>query len=321
MSNIFVSTTHLEGEICSFAIGTLTIGTTKFNSQRYQRDKRLISLGNLDFYLIQLITGGRLQGHFGGQDVNAVQGDVVIIDLAQIVKSTATAGSRLTVTLPRDALNKAVKWRNIHGTVLPAHAPGTRLIAHFLKGVLKVAADLTPEEGAFTQDALINLFAAVFRTPDIDSEPTFEIVANYGLKNAIIDFISQNITSNQLSVAMIIDRFNISRAHLYRLFEPENGVSGFIKEKRLDYALQTLAKSPLRNVATKQIAFQCGFESPEIFNRLFRERFGMTPREMIKTGGLIDMSVADNLVLHQLIRNRVLSAAEAINGCSLHSSV
>jgi AraC-like DNA-binding protein len=120
---------------------------------------------------------------------------------------------------------------------------------------------------------------------------------------------------------MIIDRFNISRAHLYRLFEPENGVSGFIKEKRLDYALQTLAKSPLRNVATKQIAFQCGFESPEIFNRLFRERFGMTPREMIKTGGLIDMSVADNLVLHQLIRNRVLSAAEAINGCSLHSSV
>lgn len=307
------TTRLLEGEIWSYSAGPLTIGATSFNQQRYQRDKRLIGLTGLDFHLVQLITVGTLKGDFDGKSVDAKVGDIVIIDLARPVRSEATTGRRITTTLPRDVLNRAVAWRDIHGTTLPGNAPATRMIAHFLKGVLDVAHQLTPEEGVATQEAMIKLFAASLN--NLATPPRFgdEATLNHGLKEAIVQYIEQNLSSYNLSITSIQKRFNISRTHLYRLFEPENGISGFIKDKRLNLALRDLTGQPNRSVTAKELAYQYGFESAGAFNRQFRERFGMSAKEMIHEGHLTPMNVGSDFDLHNHIRTRVLTAAQAIN--------
>lgn len=303
----------LEGTIWSYSKGPLVIGATRFNQQRYQRDKRLIGMGGLDFYLIQLITGGDLKGDFAGTDVNASVGDIVIIDLAYSVRSAATAGRRITTTLPREALNRAVNRRTVHGTVLRAQSATTRLVAHFLKGVLKVAPHLTDEEAADTQEAMINLFSMALRNVEISTRLHDEASGNYAIKEAIIQYIDQNITSTNLGVGPILERFNISRAHLYRLFEQENGVSGLIKDKRLDLALRALSSSRDQHITSKQLAYQFGFDSPETFNRLFRNRFGIAPREMARSGQAPRISDLVGFNLHNHIRKQVLNAADLIN--------
>ncbi|WP_273793907.1 helix-turn-helix domain-containing protein [Brucella anthropi] len=308
----------LEGEIWSYSTGPLTIGATSFNQQRYHRDKRLIGLTGLDFHLVQLITVGTLKGDFDGKTVSAIPSDIVIIDLARPVRSEATAGRRITTILPRDAINRAVAWRDIHGTVLPGHAAATRLIAHFLKGVLEVAHQLTPEEGATTQEAMIKLFVASLN--NLSAPPRFgdETALNYRLKDAIVQYIEQNLFSYNLSIMSIQKRFNISRTHLYRLFEPENGISGFIKDKRLNLALRDLIGRPKRSVTAKELAYQYGFESAGAFNRLFRERFGMSAKEVIHEGHLTAMSTGSDFDLHSHIRTRVLTAAQTINNTPLY---
>lgn len=305
--------TSLEGEIWSYSSGPLTIGATRFNQQRYHRDRKLISLGGLDFYLIQLITAGDLKGDFAGNDVKAVVGDIVIIDLSYAVHSAATAGRRITTTLPREALNNIVNRSTIHGTVLPGHAATTRLIAHFLKGVLKIASGLTPEEGASTQEAMVNLFAMALRNVELASICSDWPTLNRGLKEAIVNYIDQNITSNRLNVNAIQTRFNISRAHLYRLFEEENGISGLIKNKRLNLALRALSARERQNISIKQIAYQFGFESPAAFNRLFRDRYGALPRELIGAGDALTLPTDGEFSLHAHIKEQVLNVSEMIN--------
>lgn len=303
----------LEGEIWSCSAGPLTIGATSFNQQRYQRDRRLIGLTDLDFHLVQFITEGTLRGDFDGRDVSAKPGDIVIIDLSRPVKSEVSIGKRITTTIPREALNRVVTWRNIHGTVLSGRAPATRLIAHFLKGVYKIAAELSPKEGAATQDAMIKLFASSLNSltdPCLFDEGA---TTNHGLKEAIIQYIEQNLASSSLDVASVQKRFNISRSHLYRLFEPENGVSGFIKGKRLDHVVRELARQQKRSVTAKELAYHYGFDSPEAFSKQFRERFGMSPKEMAQADHLASMKIGRSFDLHRHIRTQVLTAAQIIN--------
>lgn len=301
----------LEGEITSYSAGSLSIATTRFNSQRYKRDRKLINLANFEFYLIQLITAGTVLGNFDGRDVKASIGDILIIDLARPVESEAAAGSRITTTIPKEMLNRSMNGRNIHGAVLHADSAATRLISHFLEGALRIANDLSPEEGASTEEALANLIASALKGQSYVLDFTTD--SSRSLKETIILYIEQNIANVELSVSKLQERFGISRAHLYRLFEEENGISGFIKDKKLDNVLHTLSKLPQRNVTSKQIAFECGFESTQTLNRLFRERFGMTPKELYQSGRLKQIPGGDNMTLHAYLKKQVLNAVQLIN--------
>lgn len=307
----------LRGEILSYSAGPLTIGTTSFSEQSYQRDKHQIDRENSDFYLIQFITSGDLSGDFEGRSVAAAAGDVVIIDLTQSVHSHASAGQRITTILARDAFNRNANWRSLHGIVLSADAPATRLITHFLQGVLNIAPELSAEEGASTQDAIINLIALALRSsPDIVEQTMGADAVNVDMKEQIIRFIENNIASTSLSVAMIQKRFHISRAHLYMIFGADHGIASRIKEKRLDFALRSLMKGQYSNVTAKQLAHISGFKSPELLNRLFREKFGMSPKELVRSGELMRLSVKSGFDLQDHMREQVLNAAQIINTAS-----
>lgn len=303
----------LEGKILSFSTGPLTIGATFHNQQRYQRDKRLIGFGGLDFYMIQMLTGGSLVGDFDGRDVKASLGDIVIIDLARTVRSEATAGRRLTTTLPRQALQKAVGWQNLHGVVLSKDVASTRLITQFLGATLKIASQLTQDEAAAAQQALIHLFAAAIRGLPNNFSAYEASDHSVSLKEMIIAYIDQHALSPQLTVASIQERFHISRAHLYRLFEAENGISGLIKDKRLSAVLRAISRGEFRNSSTKQVAYQSGFETPEAFSRQFRARYGVSPKEMLKSGLAAAQAIGGEFDLHSHLRSQVLAAAGAIN--------
>jgi AraC-like DNA-binding protein len=183
--------------------------------------------------------------------------------------------------------------------------------------VLNIAPELSAEEGASTQDAIINLIALALRSsPEIAMNGSGTDAVNLDMKEQIIRFIENNIASTNLGIAMIQKRFHISRAHLYRIFDAESGIASFIRNKRLDFALQSLMKGQYSNITAKQLAHLSGFKSPELLNRLFREKFGMSPKELVKSGELARFSAKSGFDLHDHMREQVLNAAQIINAAS-----
>jgi AraC-like DNA-binding protein len=80
---------------------------------------------------------------------------------------------------------------------------------------------------------------------------------------------------------LIAHQLNCSRAQLYRVFaEHGETVAGYVRERRLRWAYELLAGALARDLSIGDIAYRCGFEDPVHFARLFRQRFGLTPRSL-----------------------------------------
>lgn len=79
---------------------------------------------------------------------------------------------------------------------------------------------------------------------------------------------------------------SISRAHLYRLIAKSGGFKACLNAKRLDTVAQALKNPGYDRTPIKGLLYKNGFSSTEQFQRLFRQRFGISAREFRRPGAV-----------------------------------
>jgi len=269
---------RLEGSIRSRAIGALLIGPTSFNQQQYSRDRRAILRGGLEQYFIQLFVAGRLEADCEGRAISVGPGDICVFDLSRTFRSRVRTGSTLSLVVPRERVDKAAGGRNLHGLVLKAGAPITRILTDFVVSLSDISAEMDSADTLAIEDAAIALIASGLarHAPQTSlHDPALTGV----LRRRVLDFIEANLSGPQLGPDLLTQRFRVSRAHLYRIFAADGGVATIIREKRLDASFRELAKGGGPSRSITQIAHEQGFSSSAQFHRAFRARFGMAPGE------------------------------------------
>lgn len=286
----------LAGTMRVRAVGGLTLGSTTFNAQHYVRDKRVIAQGGLDHYLLQVLTAGTIRGDFAGRDVAADPGDICIIDLARTYESEVDAGARLTTAVPRADLEKVLGRRELHGLVLKAGQPLTRLLIDYLQGLHAVSAQLSPSEAIAAHDALVTLLAASLSgAPAARPEARSEL--NLALRERMHAFIESHLTHPDLGPELLMQRFRISRAHLYRAFAEDGGIVGAIRDQRLHAAYRALIDPRKAARSAAGIAGDFGFSNLAKFQKAFVARFGITPDEARQQGRSVASATDDDAVL------------------------
>ena len=88
----------------------------------------------------------------------------------------------------------------------------------------------------------------------------------------------ENSFGERLNISEIAKNLGYSRSYMTELFHRETGVSisQYITEYRLQRANMML-RDPSRSI--QQIAFVCGYSDPLFFSRMFKKRFGVSPRQ------------------------------------------
>ncbi len=261
----------------------MTIVQTTFNGQQYLRDRQVILRSELSDYMVQIVVKGSVVGDFPPANLKANAGDIFILDFNRPYLTRAEAGSRIAFSIPREPLERIIGRKNLHGFVFQSHWPITRVLTDYLLGLNAVAADLSLSESGAIQDALLTLLAGALAGREMTpSAASSEL--NGVLRQSILDYIDRHIADHDLGPQKLMERFRISRTHLYRIFEAEGGVATLVREKRLDLAYRLLvspsASAKKDSESIKRLCFQCGFSSPEHFSRAFKERFGMTPNNL-----------------------------------------
>jgi len=96
--------------------------------------------------------------------------------------------------------------------------------------------------------------------------------------NRVIDFIEANI-DKELTLEKLSEVANFSPFHFHRIFSAFTGetLNGFIKRKRIERAASILLSEPERPIA--EIAYYCGYSSPSVFCRNFKDRFKVSAQE------------------------------------------
>lgn len=100
-----------------------------------------------------------------------------------------------------------------------------------------------------------------------------------------VAWIEDHFTDN-ISLYQLADWLHVSHAHLSRQFTQETGVNfrTWLIQRRLRQAAQELA---LTRHTIGQVVSDCGFSSLQRFNKLFRDRYALSPgrwRAGVKTG-------------------------------------
>ncbi|MGH3762026.1 helix-turn-helix transcriptional regulator [Actinophytocola sp.] len=94
-----------------------------------------------------------------------------------------------------------------------------------------------------------------------------------------VEYIKENLADPTLSADRIADALFISRRRLYQLFDDGDGVSGRIRQLRIDRAKELLGDPAHAVKGIGEISRQCGFANAAHFSRTFRKVVGETPRD------------------------------------------
>ena len=89
---------------------------------------------------------------------------------------------------------------------------------------------------------------------------------------------------NDIGLEDIAERVNLAPAYLSYLFKKETGANlvKYITDYRMEQARKLLEEGELKIVL---VAKACGYENQPYFNRLFKNYYGMTPRQYREKNG------------------------------------
>lgn len=107
---------------------------------------------------------------------------------------------------------------------------------------------------------------------EVESEDTDE-----KLLSRILAVINDNIYNSDLNIDMICKEVGISRVHLHRKMKEMTNQSphDFIRNVRLKQAAKMLCK---KGTTVTEVAYRCGFNSSTSFSTMFKNMYGVSPR-------------------------------------------
>lgn len=110
-------------------------------------------------------------------------------------------------------------------------------------------------------------------------EAYLPICTNESLKKAIA-YIRLNYHTD-ININSVAGHTGISERYLRALFSQHLNLSplDYLNQIRIDKAIELLRNTEM---SIKEICFQCGFQSPQYFSRIFKRQIGISPREMAK---------------------------------------
>ena len=138
-------------------------------------------------------------------------------------------------------------------------------------------------EDLHLREAVLDEFFACLKIA-LGTNPRREDVrthARSALYKLICRHIEENLSDPLLNVDSILSDFGVSRASLYRMFEPVGGVRNYIMERRAVRAVLDIAALEPERGLMRRISERWGFSSQPNFNRTIQRLFGASPGSLL----------------------------------------
>lgn len=268
----------------SWHLGQLVLTECESVAHRFTRSSRTIARGGIDHYLVQVYRRGHFSGYAEGTDLEMDSGDVWIVDLSRPAGTVTSAFNNVSLVIPRDLLAPLVSDPDaLHGLRLAGDSPLGGLLRHYLLDLASRAPRLTNAEALAIAPSVAHVVAGCFGPSIAAAEGARERLTDVKLSR-IRDYIEANLADPALGVASVCGQFGLSRAALYRLFEPHGGVHDYISRRRLRRCFNEIVGSEHRTRRLSEIAYGWGFTNEDTFRRTFRRSFGLSPGEARAAG-------------------------------------
>ncbi|WP_298283155.1 helix-turn-helix domain-containing protein [Acidocella sp.] len=228
-----------------------------------------------DVLMVKMIAEGEAVFERDGEQRRLGAGGLIIVDPAQPFQEHVPAHARLlVVNAPKAALReRGYRYRLNRWLAPDITSPDVRLVQDMIRLIAAHGPALNPEMRTRLGCQLLDLMDVILREDDS--------AATAATRLRVKHYIAQNLHDATLDAARIAAAVNLSVGHLHKLFAGEDmSLMRFVWNRRLDAAREMLGAPRWRALRIEAIAWRCGFISPAHFSRLFKARFGVSPRAL-----------------------------------------
>ncbi len=271
---------HFDTRMTSYLVNDqIIVSRCATAGQRFERKSLKVATDNLDYYMLQTHLTGTQEVRRGTQSLNVKPGDLLVIDLAETHEGVTTDFDQLTIIVPRALLAPHLLHPDSQeGRVVTSEQPLAKMAVSHMKMLFDLMGSFSEEEAVHAMSPMTALMASALNGSADTVEKGNESVDASRCKQVRI-LIEQNLAI-KVCVQDICAKFGISRAKLYRMFEPYGGINAYVQERRLRHCAHALVSPQQVKRRIYDIAYHFGFTSEAHFSRAFRARFGASPSEV-----------------------------------------
>lgn len=197
-------------------------------------------------------------------EINELKPDVVFCDLKMI----GMDGNELIKVLKEDGVESEF-------VMISAYDSFENVRAFFQQsGFDYVLKPVQTEEMQLVLERLVHKLKLKRPLEDIKSEESDSVSFD-----GVLEYIDENFSS-KITLDMLAKKFGFSKNYICTLFSKRYNVSltCYITEKRMIHARELLKDRKLR---LKDIAIECGYSEYVQFYKVFKEYYGVSPKEMM----------------------------------------
>lgn len=271
-----------ECTLVSRALPELQVLSAKMSAVRVSRTREFAGDGNDDLVLI-INKAGAIEATGHGREVSLGEGDAVLMSSSDVsMFDRHKAGRSLSFRVPRTVLTSTVI--DVDNSVMqhiPHNAGALKLLANYTSVFLDEDAFVSPEVRSTAVHHVHDLIAlALGATADAAETAKIRGVPAARLRLAKA-YIIANSNRQDLSVGAVAAHLGVTPRNVQQLFESEGTTfSAFLLSRRLTRAHRMLTEPRFTHSAVGAIAYDVGFGDLSYFNRCFKRRYGVTPREV-----------------------------------------
>jgi AraC-like DNA-binding protein len=245
------------------------------------RDRAMCGRDGRDEVSIGLVMSHKTGAIQNDNELSLQQGELYVIDFGRPVSSVIPNHHELAVALPRRVVAQAMgrDLDTLGGQRLSTSGIGG-LLASNMQALAREARFLTPTQQQIALQAIADLALATLqasalgRNSDLAPHTT-------GLYAAACQMIRQHCTDFSFDVDRLATMMCCSRASLYRMFRDQNrSVAAEIWDARLQCAHNMLMSKRYSKLTIAEIALRAGFLDQSTFSKMFKQRYGMSPRDL-----------------------------------------
>jgi AraC-like DNA-binding protein len=268
-------------QLTSYQFADVAVVSGRSSAATFERTAQHIARSGIDNIALVVYAEGGCALGVEGRAAEVHAGDVCFLDLSRPISMTAPDYESLTLILPRVALQQHIAdLDGLHGQILKKTSPLNAILVEHLRTLFEAAPLLDATDGRAAANGTAALIAA-FAGPSANGRDTISQSKSMTSLNTVRQFIEANLDRLDLGPDFICRQLGISRAKLYRVFEPMDGVSHYILQRRLTLAHRLIANPSNAHHRIGAIAARCGFANISVFNRSFRQSYGMSPTEVL----------------------------------------
>lgn len=263
-------------------IGDLRLYSVRAGAGEVVRTPRLISRSPEPFILLSVQTAGTAVVTQDGREAPLRPGDFTFYDTTRpysVGFRDPFTMSVLRIPVHSLPLPESTLRENT-ATVFPGDTGFGQLLSPFLVGLAAQAGSYPDGPRDELAGSIAQLIKAAVALRSGQATSFRDDVPQRALLERIKQYIEQNVDAPNLSPAAVANAHGMSTRYLQKLFARESSSpAAWIRRRRLEMCQRDLGRPDLANRTIEAVAFRWGFASAAHFSRVFKNTYGITPRE------------------------------------------